>query len=64
MAEYDWITVSKHNIPVAEFKRLEPVMKESKLNDGANYSYYSGTIEVEAGNNTLVITLFSEDIKE
>ena len=65
MAEYDWTTVSKHNIPVAEFKRLEPVMTNgSRKVQAENHSYYVGDIEVESGKSILVIQLFSEDIND
>jgi len=65
MAEYDWTTVSKHNIPVAEFKRLEPVMTNGgRLVELQGRSYHVGDIEVESGKSILVIQLFSEDIND
>ena len=65
MAEYDWTTVSKHNIPIEEFKRLQPVMTNgARTVKAQERSYYVGDIEVESGKSILVIQLFSEDIKE
>ena len=62
---YDRITVNKHNVPVAEFERLQPVMKEYRTpNNGNGKTYHEGHIEIRAHDNILVIQLFSEDIND
>ena len=63
MAKYDFLHVSKHNIPVEEFKRLQPVMIESRVAEFETRSYHTGTIEITAGTYILAINLFSEDIE-
>ena len=60
---YNRTTVTKHDIPVKEFKRLKPTMKESRIVALDEWEYYEGHIEIRAEDNILVIQLFSEDIK-